>query len=70
MSVHEDATQTMIEYAKENDIKNQIIELNTREDVIKLFHSPYGVFDAVFNVKLLRYHYQLKKDLPKLISFV
>ena len=59
----ENATKILIETAKERGIKNRVVELDTFQDVQKLAPSAYGVFNVIYNGKLLTYHYLTKKDL-------
>ena len=46
----------------------RIVQLESRDDVLRLSPSPYGVFGLVLNGNLLSYHYQLEKDLQPLLS--
>ncbi|HKZ94683.1 MAG TPA: GNAT family N-acetyltransferase [Candidatus Bathyarchaeia archaeon] len=59
------AVNAALEAAKELGIKTQTIELKNSEDVRKISPSPYGVFQIVYNRKLLTYHSLAKKDLTE-----
>jgi GNAT superfamily N-acetyltransferase len=63
-----DATNAVLEFAREWGIPAQTVELKTCEDVRNLTPSPYGVFSIIYNGQLLAYHYLLSKDLAKLIK--
>ncbi len=58
-----DACQTMTKVAKQQGIKSKVVELKSAEEVRALSPSPYGVFSAVLNGKVLSHHYLLEKDL-------
>ncbi|MCU0663080.1 MAG: GNAT family N-acetyltransferase [Myxococcota bacterium] len=58
-----DAANTAVAAAAKAGISSQIIELNSRDDVMRLSPSPYGVFGLVLDGRLLSYHYLLEKDL-------
>jgi hypothetical protein len=62
-----DAANTAVAAAAKAGIKSQIIELNSRDDVMRLSPSPYGVFGLVLDGRLLSYHYLLEKDLLPLL---
>jgi len=59
------AVNAAIETARELGIKSKTIELRTSEDVRNISPSPYGVFQIVYNGKLLTYHSLGKKDLTE-----
>ena len=61
----EDAVKTLLEVASELGIKSQVIKLKNSEDVRKMAPSAYGLFNVVYNGKLLSYHYLLKNDFQK-----
>jgi len=63
-----DATNTILEFAHEQNITSQIVELKSSNDVRELSPSPYGLFSIVYNGRLLSYHYLLKKDILKMLS--
>jgi hypothetical protein len=64
----EDATKTALETAGELGMDAQLVELKSWQEVRELSPSPYGVFGIVCNAKLVSYHYQLKKDLRRLLA--
>jgi hypothetical protein len=55
-----DATRVLLEAAAKKKVKARVVELRTARDVQTLSPSPYGVFNIVFNGKLLGYHYLLR----------
>jgi L-amino acid N-acyltransferase YncA len=57
-----DATRVLLEAAAKKKVKARVVELRTARDVQTLSPSPYGVFNIVFNGKLLGYHYLLEAD--------
>ena len=63
-----DATNTILEFAREQGIASHVVELKSSQDVRELSPSPYGVFSIVYNGRLLSYHYLLPKDLAKLVD--
>ena len=63
-----DATNAVMEFARERDIPFQTIELKSCQDVRGFAPSPYGVFSIVYNGRLLSYHYLLPKDLSKMLG--
>lgn len=65
-----DATDAALAAAAKTGIKSRIIELKSRDDVIRLSPSAYGAFALVLNGELLSYHYQLEKDLVPLLNQV
>ncbi|MCU0665401.1 MAG: GNAT family N-acetyltransferase [Myxococcota bacterium] len=62
-----DAANTAVAAAAKAGIKSRIVELRSREDVMQLSPTAYGVFGLVLDGKLLSYHYQLEKDLRPLV---
>jgi N-acetylglutamate synthase-like GNAT family acetyltransferase len=66
----EDAAQAAMAAATKVGIKCRVIELQSREELLRLSPSAYGVFSLVLNGKLLSYHYQLEKDLIPLLERV
>jgi len=64
----DDAANTAMETGQELGLETQVIELKSAQDVRELAPSVYGVFSLVYNGRLLSYHYQLKKDLLKLLN--
>jgi GNAT superfamily N-acetyltransferase len=63
-----DATHTAVAAAAQVGIKSHIVELKSRDDIMRFSPSPYGVFGLVLDGKLLSYHYLLEKDLIPLLS--
>ncbi len=63
-----DATNTVLEFARERGIPFRVTELKTCQDVRNLSPSPYGTFSIVYNGMLLSYHYLLPKDLAKMLG--
>lgn len=49
-------------------VQSQVIELCSRDDLLRRSPSPYGVFGLVLDGRLLSYHYQLEKDLLPLLK--
>ena len=58
-----DATETVLEAARELGIKSRVVELKSSSDIRKKSPSPYGVFSIVLDGRLLSYHYLLPKDI-------
>jgi hypothetical protein len=58
-----DATVAALAAADEAGIRSRVVELTSRDDILRLSPSPYGVFGLVLDGHLLSYHYMLKKDL-------
>jgi hypothetical protein len=64
-----DATDAAVVAAAKAGIKSRVVEMKSRDDVLNLSPSAYGVFGMVLDSQLLSYHYQLEKNLlPVLIS--
>jgi GNAT superfamily N-acetyltransferase len=63
-----DAANTAVAAAAKAGLKSRIVELRSREDVMRLSPSAYGVFGLVLDGKPLSYHYQLEKDLLPLLQ--
>jgi hypothetical protein len=63
-----DATSTAVATADKAGIKSHIVELQSREDIMRLSASAYGVLGLVLNGKILSYHYQFEKDLLPLLT--
>ena len=63
-----DATNIAIKTAAKAGIRSQVIELKSRDDVLRLSPSPYGVFGLICDGQILSYHYLLEKDLLPLLS--
>lgn len=63
-----DASAAALAAAAKAGVKSRMVELQSREDVMQLSPSAYGVFSLVLNGKLISYHYQLEKDLLPLLN--
>jgi ribosomal protein S18 acetylase RimI-like enzyme len=63
-----DAASTAMAAAEKAGVKSRVVQLESRDDVLRLSPSPYGVFGLVLDGRLLSYHYQLEKDLLPLLS--
>jgi hypothetical protein len=63
-----DAANTALATAAKAGLKGRVVELQSREDVMRLSPSPYGVFGLVLDGQLLSYYYQLEKDLLPLLQ--
>lgn len=63
-----DATNAAVATAAKAGVANRVVELGSRDDLLRLSPSPYGVFGLVLDGKLLSYHYLLGKDLLPLLS--
>ena len=61
----EDATRIITQFADEMGIQKKVVELKNCNAVRKKSPSPYGVFNVVYEGKLLSYHYLTKKELQK-----
>ncbi len=64
----DDAVNTALDTAHEMGVESQVVELENCQDVQDSAPSPYGVFSLVYNGTLLSYHYEIKKDLLKLLD--
>jgi GNAT superfamily N-acetyltransferase len=62
-----DATATAMAAAEKAGVRSRVLQLESREDVLRYSPSPYGVFGLVLDGRLLSYHYQLEKDLLPLL---
>lgn len=65
---HPDATRILAAAAAKKKIKVRVIELRTARGVQRLSPSPYGVFQAVLDGKLVSHHYLLEKDAMELLA--
>jgi hypothetical protein len=55
--------------AKKAGVVSRVVEIGSRDDVLRVSPTPYGVFSLVLDEQLLSYHYLLEKDLlPLLIA--
>lgn len=50
------ATQNILEVAGEIGIQADNIDLNSREQLLELLSTPYGVYGVIFQNKLISYH--------------
>ena len=64
----EDATATVVAAAEKAGVPWHVVELRSRDDVLRLSPSPYGVFSIVRDGRLLSYHYLLEKALLPLLG--
>jgi hypothetical protein len=64
----EDATRIFLETAAERGIPARVVELKTAREVQEVSPSPYGVFNVVYDGRLLSYHYLTKKGLNKALD--
>jgi L-amino acid N-acyltransferase YncA len=64
----EDATNTVTQFATSHQIPSRVIALNSAKEIRGKSPSPFGVFNIVYNGKLLSYHYLLEKDLKKRLN--
>ncbi|GIO34611.1 MULTISPECIES: GNAT family N-acetyltransferase [Paenibacillus] len=62
-----DAINTIIEVAEERGIRSQVVELRNSMEA-QFAPSPYGVFNVIYNGKLLTYHPVSKRELIKLLE--
>ncbi len=60
-----DAVKSLLETAKDEGINARAIELKNAREVQENAPSAYGVFNIVYNGKLLSYTYLARKDLLK-----
>lgn len=63
-----DATLAAEAAAEKAGVKIRVVEMKNRDDMLRLSPSAYGVFSLVLNGRLLSYHYQLEKDLLRLLT--
>ena len=63
-----DATNTAVATAAEAGVKSRIVELQNRDDVMRLSPSAYGVFGLVLDGRPISHHYLLGKDLLPLLT--
>ena len=64
----DDSVAILLEIANEKGIKTEVIELKNSKEAQNLAPSAYGVFNIVYNGKLLSYHCLTKKELLKLLK--
>jgi len=60
-----DATRAVLEVAEARGLAARVVELSSSQQVRECAPSPYGVFQIVYDGRLLSYHYLLPKDLDK-----
>jgi len=63
----ENATNAILDFAKERSIKAKVVEFKTAQEVRERSPSAYGVFGTVLDGRLLAYYYLLPKGFDKLI---
>ncbi len=59
---HPDACQILLDAASRKKIKARVVRFRTAADVQARSPSPYGVFNIVFNGRLVGYHYLGEED--------
>ena len=64
----ENATNAILDFAKERNIKAKVVEFKTAQEVQERSPSAYGVFGTVLDGRFLAYYYLLPKDFDKLMS--
>lgn len=64
------ATNNFIDGAKKLGIDPKIIDIKTRDEMMSLAPSPYGVFNVVFNGEFLTFHRQTVRSVIKKLSMV
>jgi len=60
-----DATRGVLEAAEARGIEGRAVVLTSSREVRESAPSPYGVFQILYNGRLLSYHYLLRKDLER-----
>lgn len=63
-----DATAHAVAGARSAGVESRVLELQSRDDLLRLSPTPYGVFGLVHDGALLRYHYLQEKDLTPLLG--
>ncbi len=63
-----DAVNYIVKGAEELGIKCRTQELTGPDEIREKAPSPYGIFNVVYNGRLLSYYYLLKADLVKLLG--
>jgi hypothetical protein len=63
-----DAVNDVLNVGKELGIETHEIEFTTAQQLQTESPTPYGVFGILHDGRLLSYHYQLQKDLRKLLA--
>ncbi|MBN1425683.1 GNAT family N-acetyltransferase [Candidatus Fermentibacteria bacterium] len=64
-----DATGHAVAAAGTAGMQCRVVELESREELLRLSPTPYGVFGLVLDGTLLRYHYLQEKDLLPLLGY-
>lgn len=63
-----DAVANALDAAKEAGVRSNAVHLESRQQIMDVVPSPYGIYSMVLNGKMLAYHYLLKKDLMPLLE--
>jgi ribosomal protein S18 acetylase RimI-like enzyme len=63
-----DATDIITSAAKKLGIKSRVVDLETSKEVQDSAPSAYGVFNVVYNGKVISYSWISKKDAPKVMK--
>ena len=50
------ATENIVSGANKLGISSSIIDINNREELLRLSPTPYGIFGVVYKNKLITYH--------------
>ena len=67
----EDAVKGTLEIAGERGVKGQTVKLESSQQVRDSAPSAYGIFNIVYNGKLVTYHYiSSKKDRQKFLDIL
>ena len=63
-----DAVQQYVDLAEERGVEARVVKLTTSLEVQDAAPSPYGVFNVVYDGRLVTYHYMGKKEKESLIK--
>ena len=63
-----DAAKQYVELAAERGVEAQVVKLTSSREVQDAAPSPYGVFNVVYDGRLVTYHYMGKKEKTALIE--
>jgi len=63
-----DAVQQYVELAAERGVEARVVKLTSGREVQDTAPSPYGVFNVVYDGRLVTYHYMGKKEKEALIK--
>jgi L-amino acid N-acyltransferase YncA len=63
----ENATNAILGFAKERNIKAKVVEFKTAREVQEQSPSAYGVFGVVLDGRFIAYYYLLPKDFDKVM---